>query len=56
VAGFLFGWGILMEIGQIFVPMRSPEFADLLANLSGILLAWLVFRFSSKRQTATLQK
>ena len=56
LAGFLFVWGVLMEIGQSFVPMRSPEFADLLANLSGILLAWLVVRFASKRETATQPK
>ena len=47
LAGFLFGWGTLMEIGQRFVPMRSPDFADLVANLSGIVLAWLVLRLAS---------
>jgi VanZ family protein len=44
LAGFLLGWGILMEIGQKFVPGRSPEAADVLANLLGIALAWFVMR------------
>lgn len=44
VTGFLFGWGILMEAGQGLVPRRTPEFADGLANLFGILLALGVAR------------
>ena len=32
-------YGVLMEIGQYFVPGRSFSFLDMLANASGALLA-----------------
>lgn len=40
-AGFLFG--VLMEIGQIFVPERSPEALDALANGAGALFGSIVY-------------
>jgi VanZ family protein len=49
IASFLFAWGILMEICQGFVPLRSPEFADTLANLLGIILAWGIYHLATAR-------
>ena len=39
---FLFGWSGLMEVCQSFIPNRSCDFADMLANLTGIVLAALL--------------
>lgn len=41
LAGFLFG--VLMEIGQMFVPERSPEALDALANGAGALAGSIVY-------------
>ncbi len=53
IAGFLFTWGILMEIGQSFVPLRSSEFEDTLANLIGIFLAWGIYSLTTARKRTT---
>lgn len=37
----LFGYSVLVEIGQIWVPNRFFSYADIVANGAGILLAWL---------------
>lgn len=37
----LFGYSILVEIGQIWVPNRFFSWGDILANGCGILLGWL---------------
>lgn len=39
----VFAWGVLMEIGQRFVPGRSFEFADMLANGIGIVIGVGIF-------------
>lgn len=39
----VFVWGVLMEIGQRYVPGRSFEYADMLANGVGIILGVGVF-------------
>ncbi len=41
-------YGLLDEIHQIFVPNRTCEFYDWLADLSGSLLAVLLLRFTVK--------
>jgi VanZ family protein len=41
LAGFLFG--VLMEIGQMFVPERAPEALDALANGAGALAGSIVY-------------
>ncbi|MBZ8141636.1 hypothetical protein CLD22_17230 [Rubrivivax gelatinosus] len=40
--GALLGYGVLIEIVQAYVPGRSSEAADVLADLAGILLGSLV--------------
>ena len=40
---FSFFWGCLMELSQLFIfTYRSAEWADVIANLSGTLLAFLI--------------
>jgi VanZ family protein len=48
LAAFLVAWGALMEIGQSFAPNRSPEFADLIANSTGVAIAWIVFLLAGR--------
>jgi hypothetical protein len=38
--GLGFATAICLEIGQLYVPGRSFEWLDLIANTSGVLLAW----------------
>lgn len=38
-----FVYGLLIEVGQAFIPDRSLEMADLLANCLGALTGWVVF-------------
>jgi VanZ family protein len=55
IAALLLSWGILMEIGQSYVPMRSSEAADVLANLTGISLAMGTIHLSRRlRPTGSL--
>ncbi len=50
MAGFSFG--VLMEIGQMFVPERSPEALDALANGAGALFGAVVYgRLAFKKST-----
>lgn len=50
LAGFSFG--MLMEIGQMFVPERSPEALDALANGAGALFGAVVYeRLAFKKST-----
>jgi VanZ family protein len=41
VAAFLLGWGILMEFSQRLVPHRTFDWLDIVANCTGLLLAWV---------------
>lgn len=36
-------YGIIIEIGQTFIPERGLEFADMLANSIGVFAGWFVF-------------
>ncbi|SNR88191.1 VanZ family protein [Desulfurobacterium atlanticum] len=47
--GLLF-YGILIEISQLFVPGRSCEFNDVVADCIGISLGILVFSFFRKEK------
>lgn len=44
---FSAGYGLVMEVGQYFIPGRTFSFLDILANFSGVLLgvvfAWMVY-------------
>ncbi len=37
-------WGGGIELGQTFIPTRSGEFADFVANSVGVCTAWGLFR------------
>lgn len=54
VALAVFFFGVFMEIGQSFVPMREPSFLDLLANTLGMLVG--VFWAQKLRLIPALQK
>ena len=41
-ASIVFGFSILIEVGQIFVPERSASWDDIAANASGVSTAALV--------------
>jgi VanZ family protein len=36
-------YGIIIEIGQTFIPERGLEFSDILANSVGVFAGWFVF-------------
>jgi len=36
-------YGIIIEIGQTFIPERGLEFTDILANSLGVFAGWFVF-------------
>jgi|TARA_B110000305_G_C19331364_1_gene584134 VanZ family protein len=38
-------YGILIEVVQLYLPYRSFEFLDILADVSGILFAGLLMKF-----------
>ena len=40
------GYGILIEIVQIYIPYRSFEFFDIFADFAGILIASFFIKFS----------
>ena len=40
------GYGILIEIVQIYIPYRSFEFFDILADFAGILIASFFIKFA----------
>lgn len=43
-------YGIWIEIIQQYIPLRSFEWNDMLANASGAWLAWVVFRVVFRRK------
>jgi VanZ family protein len=45
----LFSYGLSIEIAQLFAENRYFEVADLLANLSGIVLSYYLFNFWHER-------
>jgi VanZ family protein len=42
---FAFGYGAVIELVQVFVPYRVGSFLDLVANFSGVLFFFLLYRF-----------
>ncbi len=44
----LLAYGALIEILQSFTPTRSAEWLDLLADCFGVLLGWILIRFTKK--------
>ena len=45
---FFFFFSIILELLHYFIPNRAFELNDLYANSSGVLLAYLIFKFFSK--------
>ena len=45
---FLFLISIILELLHYFIPNRAFEINDLYANISGVLLAYLIFKLFSK--------
>lgn len=45
------GWGVIDEIHQGFVPLRTPELADLAADSVGALLAVLAVKWLAPRSS-----
>jgi len=51
ILAFAAAYGVLMEFVQYtFVPGRFYEYGDMLANATGAVLGWLVFRLFSRRK------
>ncbi len=48
-APVLLGYGACIEVVQAFTTWRSASLADLVADATGILLYWLVWRFALQR-------
>lgn len=46
---FLFGYSVAIEFGQTFVPLRSAETLDILANGIGLASAYWIQRYRSHR-------
>lgn len=44
------GWGVIDEFHQAFVPLRTPELADLAADSVGALLAVLAVKWLAPRR------
>lgn len=42
IAGSLFSFGFAIELAQYFSPVRDASLFDLVANVSGIGVAWLI--------------
>ena len=47
---YLIFLSILLEVLQYFVPNRSFEFSDLFGNLSGVIIAIIIFYFFKKNE------
>jgi VanZ family protein len=41
---FSFGYGAILELAQLLVPGRDCSFGDLVANLSGVLFFFVLYR------------
>ena len=41
---FAAGYGAILELAQLFVPGRTCSFGDLVANLSGVLCLFVLYR------------
>ena len=47
---YLIFLSIVLEVLQYFVPNRSFEFSDLFGNLSGVIIAIIIFYFFKKNE------
>lgn len=41
---FAFGYGVILELAQLFVPGRVCSLKDLVANFSGVLFFFVLYR------------
>jgi VanZ family protein len=41
---FAFGYGVILELAQLFVPGRVCSLKDLVANFSGVLFFFILYR------------
>jgi VanZ family protein len=41
--GISFALGLLIELGQTFIPERGLELSDILANTLGVFVGWFLF-------------
>jgi VanZ family protein len=41
---FAFGYGVILEVAQLFVPGRICSLKDLMANFSGVLFFFVLYR------------
>jgi VanZ family protein len=41
---FAFGYGVILELAQLFVPNRVCSLKDLVANFSGVLFFFILYR------------
>jgi VanZ family protein len=41
---FAFGYGVILELAQLFVPGRICSLKDLMANFSGVLFFFILYR------------
>jgi len=41
---FAFGYGVILELAQLFVPGRICSLKDLVANFSGVLFFFVLYR------------
>ena len=55
VAGAAFGLGLALEGAQALTATRAPEFGDLAANLSGIVVGAVVAALGARRWCAIVE-
>jgi VanZ family protein len=49
----LFGYGVLIELVQYFLPWRTADFFDVVANTVGLLMAYFAVRMGFVRKEFT---
>ncbi len=51
----LVGYGVLIEVLQSFTPTRQAEFMDVVADVTGVLLGWLLCTAGFARWCRTVE-
>jgi VanZ family protein len=51
----LTGYGVLIELLQMLTPTRQPEFLDVVADVAGVLLGWLLCTAGFARWCRTVE-
>jgi polysaccharide biosynthesis protein VpsQ len=51
-----FLYSVTDEVHQLFVPFRSFSVGDLIKNLIGILLMWMLIRYLHKRKSTAIER